>query len=280
MPDGNGVDPQSAIARAIKQVLRPLVKLMLAKNITYPFVAELLKQVMVEVAHNEFRLQGKAQTDSRISLLTGVHRKDVKRLREAPNVDRDLEPSSVTLGAELVATWTTSAPFATRSGHPKKLARLASAGGESSFEALVASVSTDIRSRAVLDEWLRLGIVHLENDHVVLNTEAFVPEQGAEEKAFYFGHNLHDHAAAATHNVLGGQPPFFERSVHYNALSQSSIDTLAKLGADTGTQTLKALNRRAMELERKDAKTTEPKHRFTLGIYFFSQPSNQDDQGR
>lgn len=280
MPDGNGVDPQSAIARAIKQVLRPLVKLMLAKNITYPFVAELLKQVMVEVAHNEFRLQGKAQTDSRISLLTGVHRKDVKRLREAPNVDRDLEPSSVTLGAELVATWTTSAPFATRSGHPKKLARLASAGGESSFEALVASVSTDIRSRAVLDEWLRLGIVHLENDHVVLNTEAFVPEQGAEEKAFYFGHNLHDHAAAATHNVLGGQPPFFERSVHYNALSQSSIDTLAKLGADTGTQTLKALNRRAMELERKDAKTTEPKHRFTLGIYFFSQPSNQDNQGR
>lgn len=279
MSDDNVIDPQSAIARALRRVLRPLVRLMLARNITYPFVAELLKGVMVEVAERDFAIAGKAQTDSRISLLTGVHRKDVRRLRNAPASERELAPSSVTLGAELVSAWTSTPPFATRSGHPKKLPRLASVGGEVSFEALVASVSTDIRSRAVLDEWLRLGIVHIEDDLVVLNTDAFVPEQGAEEKAFYFGRNLHDHAAAATHNVLGGKPPFFERSVHYDALSRASIEALAALGSEAGMQVLKALNRRAMELERKDAKSTEPKHRFNLGVYFYSAPADPDDRG-
>lgn len=49
-------------------------------------------------------------------------------------------------------------------------------------------MSKDIRARSVLDEWLRLGIAHLDDqDRVRLNAEAFVPARGFEEKAFYFG---------------------------------------------------------------------------------------------
>src|SRR5262245_57201136 len=176
-------------------------------------LAELLKQVYVDVAKREFPLAGAEPTDSRVSLLTGVHRKDVKRLRgtEAPG---ETMPEAVALGAQLAAAWTTRRDLRDRNGRPRPLARLASQGGERSFEALVASISKDIRARPLLDEWLRVGAVELDGeDRVVLRAAAFVPTRGFDEKAFYFGHNLHDHAAAAAHNMQGGAPPFLERKI-------------------------------------------------------------------
>ena len=51
------------------------------KGVTFSSFVNLLKEVFVEVAEREFRLDGKPPSDSRINLLTGVHRKDVRRLR-------------------------------------------------------------------------------------------------------------------------------------------------------------------------------------------------------
>ena len=65
----------------MRRLLRPLVRLLIERSIPLPFVTELLRGLYVEVAVKEFPVEGKRQTDSRVNLLTGVHRKDVKRLR-------------------------------------------------------------------------------------------------------------------------------------------------------------------------------------------------------
>jgi hypothetical protein len=271
------VGPSPALVRALRQLLRPLVRLMLAQGITYPYLADLLKGLFVEVAEKEFRLDARPPTDSRVSLVSGVHRKDVSRLRQLLQTPEALEPSVVPRGAQLVAHWMGDARYVQEDGKPRPLARLASEGGEQSFEALVSGVNSDIRSRVVLDEWLRLGVVHLDDEgRVCLNTGAFVPTRGADEKAFYLGHNLHDHAAAAVHNVLGGQPPFMERSVHYNALAPASVDRLAKLTEQVGMKALLAVNKAAMEAEAKDSAERQPgesPQRITMGVYFYAEPA-------
>ena len=250
---------------------------MLAQGITYPYLADLLKGLFVEVADKEFRLDARPPTDSRVSLVSGVHRKDVSRLRQLLQTPEALEPSVVPRGAQLVAHWMGDARYVQEDGKPRPLARLASEGGEQSFEALVSGVNSDIRSRVVLDEWLRLGVVHLDDEgRVCLNTGAFVPTRGADEKAFYLGHNLHDHAAAAVHNVLGGQPPFMERSVHYNALAPASVDRLAKLTEQVGMKALLAVNKAAMEAEAQDSAERQPgesPQRITMGVYFYAEPA-------
>jgi hypothetical protein len=235
-------------------------------------LAEMLKGTYVEVADNAFRLDDAPPTDSRVSLLTGVHRKDVKRLRAAPKADVETMPEAVALGAQLVAAWTTRREFRDAKGRPRRLPRLASQGAHS-FESLVESLSKDIRPRSVLDEWLRLGVVALDGeDRVVLRTGAFVPRSGDSEKAFYLGHNVHDHLAAAVHNVLGEGEAFFERSVHYDALDPASIEKIAALASESGMKALQAVNRKAMDSEARDRKLPEPKARMTFGIYFYSEP--------
>ena len=142
------------IANALKRVFRPFVKLMLANNISYTFAIDLLKTLFVEVADQEFTIDQKRQTDSRISLMSGVHRKDVKRLRELQPDVEDVMPGNVSLGSQLIALWNADPKYLNEEGVPKPLPRFAAAQLTESFESLVRSISTDIHPRAVLDEWL------------------------------------------------------------------------------------------------------------------------------
>ncbi|AYC33038.1 hypothetical protein D3880_11990 [Pseudomonas cavernae] len=259
---------------ALKHVMRPLVRLMLKKGVTYTRFADLLKEIFVDVAEREFRLDDKPPTDSRISLLTGVHRKDVRRLR-AKAVGRAAGPSEdFSFGAHLVSVWLNNSPFCERPGRPLPLDRLASIGGQCSFDGLVAQVSKDIRARVVLDEWLRLGIVRMDDqDRVLLETMAFIPTRGFDEKAAYFQHNLHDHASAAVHNLTEDGAPFFERSVHYDSLSSTGVDQLREAVSAEGMQVLIGFNQLAAELEARDAPNPNARQRITIGLYFYTEPN-------
>ena len=268
--------PSPSLLAALRTLLRPLVRLLVARGVTCPMLMELLKQTYVDVASREFGAAAhEAPSDSRVTLLTGIHRKDVKRLRTAEPPAAEDMPDTVALGAQIVAAWT--ARFRDAKGRPRPLARLESRGGAESFEALVAGVSTDIRARAVLDAWLRLGVAELDGeDRVVLRSAAFVPSRGFDEKAFYFGHNVGDHVAAAAHNVLGGRPPFLERSVHYDALDAPSVEKLAALAERSGMKALQAVNREAMSAEARDKKSGDAKQRITFGVYFYSAPRDAE----
>lgn len=273
-------EPPAPLISALKRLLKPLVRLLISFGVTFPFLSELLKAIYVEVAEKEFPVPGKPQTDSRISLLTGVHRKDTKRLRNTSS-NQSKVPSNVSVGAELVAKWLGDKSYQDSQGTPRPLPRLASSNKGTSFEELVQHVSKkDLRSRAVLDELIRLNIVHINsNDEVELNIDAFVPIDGFEEKAFYFGQNLRDHIAAGSHNLLGQQPAFFDRSVYYCDLTQESIEILSALSKQLAMNTLKEVNQKASELQSNDKNSNLAKHRINLGIYLFNAPQSNAPKG-
>ena len=237
----------------------------------------LLKAVYVEIAAKEFPVVGKAQTDSRISLLTGVHRKDVKRLWREEAVTDGMS-DTVTLGAQLVAWWTTDPKYLDAAQRPRPLPRLAGTLKAVSFETLVASVNTDIRPRAVLDEWLRLGVVQIDDsDQVCLVVDAFVPEKGLDEKAFLFGQNIHDHLAACTHNLLARSPALLERCICTNDLSSASVAELAEIARESGMRAIHAVSKRAIELEQNDVTTGTASERINFGVYFFTEARHPDE---
>lgn len=262
--------PSARLLAAARMLLRPLVHLLLSRQVTFPILTGLLKQLYIEVASDEFALAGKRLTDSRINLLTGIHRKDVRRLREqSDDVAPPSRPKSVSLGALIVARWTDLREFQDDHGHPRALPRKAIAG-ETSFDDLVSSVSQDIRPRSVLDEWRRLGVVTLtDGDRVVLNSDAFIPSRSFEEKAHSLGHTLHDHIAVGAHNLADNEPPMLERSVFYSGLTDASVVELLELSEERGMQALHAVNKRAMALQERDRNATDAVHRMRLGIFAF-----------
>lgn len=262
--------------RALRKIFRPIVKYMIVQGITFPAVTQLLKSLYVEVATEEFPLADRRASDSRVSMLTGIHRGEVKRLTNEGDAATEEMPAAVSLGAQVVALWISDRTYLDSRGNPLPLARHASDGGPLSFESLVGTIRRDIRSRPMLDEWLRLGVVELDGeDRVCLKTKAFVPRKGGEEKAFYFGQNLHDHIAVSVNNMLGEQDPQLERSVYYHRLSPASIETLKKLATDLGMRTIQEVNRLAVELDRLDAGRPDAKQRMNFGLYFYSGDRNE-----
>ncbi len=259
----------SALMNAVRKVLYPLVRLLLNFRISFPQLAEILKSVYVEVADNEFKLPNKKQTDTRLSLLTGIHRKDIKRLRNQANTDKKT-PESVDISTRIIARWLAEKYYLDNEKKPLKLPFQADKN-QPSFQSLVQEVcKQDIRPRVVLDEWLRLGIVSLdENKDLSLHIEAIIPNTDFNEKAFFLGHNISDHFSAATDNLLGKKPPFFERCVYYDDLSEESIQELQKIVADKGMEMLLAINERAMQLKLQDTAKANHHQRINIGLYSY-----------
>ncbi len=203
--------------------------------------------------------------------MTGVHRKEIRRLR-SENQDAAAVPDIVTIGTQIVARWLAIGGGEGRALTP--LPRTAPTG--ETFETLVASVTTDVRPRAVLDEWLSQGLVTLDpQDRVHLYTAAFIPRTGGEEHLFFFGRNLHDHIAAAAANIAAeGTPPFVDRSVHYDRLTPAMARRLEAEARTIAVRALLEINRTAISLLEQEGAEGHPEPddatgRFNFGVFVY-----------
>ncbi|MEH3144344.1 MAG: DUF6502 family protein [Methylobacterium frigidaeris] len=259
--------PEGARLQApLARLLRPLVRLFVRTGITFPALTTLLRELYVNVAEYDFALPGKDQTDSRVSLLTGIHRKEVRRLRGA-GAPVSAVPAAVSRTSRIIARWLAAPDFTDAEGRPRPLPRAAE--DEPSFESLVASVTRDLRPRAVLDEWLDRGLAVQDRDgRIVLAEAAFVPQSGGEQQLYYFGRNLHDHIAAAVANILDEKPRFLERAVHYDGLSPDLARRLEARAREIAMTALQEANREAHA-----ACETDPggDARWNFGIYIYSE---------
>jgi hypothetical protein len=279
-PVNSAAQANPTLIKALRKVLRPLVRLMIANQITYPYISNLLKAIFVEVADKEFPVANRKQTDSRINLLTGVHRKDVKRIRsELPDGDL-LPPANVSIGAQLISRWLGAAEYLDDSGAPRALPlRTADKGQYLTFDGLVEDIARqDIRPRVVLDELLRLEIVELDQDNaVLLKARAFTPEKGLDQKLFFFGKNLQDHINAGVHNIAGLKPPFFDRSVYYDKLSPESVSELTEMCNTIGMEALIKVNQRALQLQTRDSSGSDAHYRINFGIFNFNAAQGESE---
>lgn len=144
----------------VRALLRPVVRQLIAQGVTYPAFSQLVKEVYIDVATRHFPLDFKAQTDSRVALITGITRKEIGRLRRsrgtAPLSRRGDTPP---LPARVVTRWRGGPPYTNPSGTPYELPYESARTVD--FVSLVAELGGDIPPRAVLDELLRRGEVRL-----------------------------------------------------------------------------------------------------------------------
>ncbi len=259
------------LLQAVKQLCRPLVKLLIANGISYPQLREMLKSLYVEVAAQEFMLNDKTPTDSRLYVLTGVHRKDIKRLRQAgEQAEHPVEQTTPTLGGAIIGRWLGMVEYQDAQGEPRCLPRN-NEDGPPGFDQLVIKVSKDVRPRAILDEWLRLGVVSLnDKGEVCLNKDAFVP-QNLIQQAYYLGHNVHDHLAACEHNMQQHGEPMLERSVYYARLTSGSIEQLNEMVQTEAMALLHRVNEQALKLQQQDNGDKDATRRMRFGCYWFDE---------
>jgi hypothetical protein len=191
-----------------------------------------------------------------VSLLTGLQRRDVDRLRNLP----DAAPPRPNHLARLVALW------ADEPGYDG--ADLPRRGPAPSFEALALRIRRDVHPRSLADQLVEAGTVaELAEDRLRLLRRFHQPLAGSEAQLDYLARNVGDHLSAAVGNVTLPQPRFLERAVHYNGLSAASVEAVEAQWRADAEAALAAANRLAMAAQQREPGT----HRLRAGVYFFEE---------
>lgn len=241
------------MSRVLDALLAPIARLLVARGVLFGEAAERLKQAYVDAAAAR---AGERATDSRISVMTGLQRRDVVRLRATAMAPA---PRPVNHLARLVSVWLTDPRFAGRE-LPRK-------GGEDGFEALAQSIRRDVHPRTMLDALLAAGTVVLAGDTVRLVQASFQPLAGSEAQLDYFTVNAGDYLTAATANLLAGSAPFFERAAHFNHLDAEAVAALDRQFRAGQMALLVELGQTAARLQEEQPGP----HRFRAGGWFYHE---------
>jgi hypothetical protein len=258
------------VLAAVLHLLKPVARLLLRHGVAYPAFAAALKQVFLEAAHEELDAAGRKRTDSAVSLLSGVHRRDVRTLGRLAPVNRQLEreaPGNV--ASQVVGRWLSDPHYLDESGQPSPLRRY---GEAPSFDSLVVATSSEYRARAVLAELERLGIAEMTDSIVHLREAGFVPRQGFDETVALLRDNLHDHLAAAAEN-LDGKHNYLEQAVFVDEITEESARHLHAVSARAWRQAFRTVMREAQARYDHDQATAQAEarvHRARFGSYFYT----------
>jgi hypothetical protein len=267
-----GLPEPALAAQAIALVLQPLARLMIDHGLQLPSLVELLKKALVQEAVAAYGLADKGSSDTRIALLTGVHRKDVRRLRAEPDTAEGDSPM-VPVAASVVARWISEPRYLNADQTARALARTPGRGndGEFDFTTLVAEVSRDVGARAVLDELERLGVVELREDgYVALKSTAFVPQEGLRESFHFLAANVSDHLGAAVHNLKPGRqsPAMLDQSAFSQDLSAAQAQQLQQQARRLWASALQQFLQTATVAEQRSQNAKGSRHRVRFGVYF------------
>ena len=265
-----------ALAAAVERVLRPLFRILLRNHMSFKAFVDIAKHIYVEVAADEFGIPGKKTSVSRVALLSGLTRKEVQRLLDAPAADDQETGERYNRAARVVAGWVRDPEFSDSDGNPKALTLLEGGSrGQASFAVLVRRFSGDIPFRAVLDELLRVGVVEKVSDESIrLKTRAYVPESGDTEKLNILGTDVADLVSTIDHNLQhGSADPFFQRKVMYDNVPVEALQEFRRMSGSQAQALLERLDKWLSQHDRDTRPGTggSGQIRTGIGIYYFEE---------
>jgi len=261
-------DPITGVLPETLAIVEPLVTWLIRSGIGHAQFAAALKPLFLEQARRELERKQVSATDSAISLLSGLHRKDVRAARErAAEAAQGLDEDRAQWGRPSLASQVLTRWFALP-GSPEQLAL---AGPAPSFEALCRSVSSDVRPRVILQELERLGLVCIDDPWVRRLREAFTPDHSQVEARELFAGAASDHLQAGVHNLSGEPGSFLDQSVFADGLSAESVAELNRLANSLWALVRDRVIETAVPLCEADKDIAHPR-RFRLGLYSFHAP--------
>jgi len=266
-------DAQSTLTE-VMVVMEQLVQWLIRTGVGYTEFSAALKPVFFRQAMLEAqRVRGK-QTDSAISLLSGLHRRDVHAFRMALATDQSLSQAKVSqptsVPARVIGLWLSQdypdqLPFAADADQPE----------QRSFEGLVRQVSNDRHPRAVCLELERLGVVQRQADQVVLERRAFIPDPDAHEAKALFAANVADHIAAGVHNFsLRDAQQQLEQAIFADELTAESIAELEAMGSELWEQCVHRLLQAAVQACAADEGKPDAVYRYRFGAYQYREDTS------
>jgi hypothetical protein len=226
---------------------------------------------------DEFGIQGRKQTISRVSVITGLNRKAVKSILEKPAETFLHSDEAYNRAARVIAGWRRDNEFQNDQGQP---ADLPFSGDKNSFSALAKKYSGDIPARAVLDEMIRVQAAEkLADGRLRLLVRAYLPANDTHMKLHILGTDVGRLIGTIGHNLESSlSEAFLQRTVAYDNLPKEALAPFLHLATDHSQALLERLDQHLSAQDRDQHPEVEGTGRYAagVGIYFFQENMNDE----
>ncbi|RLC30108.1 MAG: hypothetical protein DRH32_06255 [Deltaproteobacteria bacterium] len=263
---------------SVIRILRPLVRLLLRNGMSFVTFSNIAKWVYVDTATREFGLDGRKQSISRVSVITGLSRKEVKKVREMPRPVDTVSAEQYNRAARVIAAWRREKDFTDAAGNPLILPLQ---GKGDTFAGLVRKFSGDMPFRAVLDELVSAGAVRkLENSTVKLVARSYIPGNNDAVNLHILGTDVGSLITTIDHNLQSDESKrFFQRKVSYDNLPREALAGFHAAVSELSQKLLEDLGSRLAKCDRDTNPETEGtgRYRSGVGIYYFEEPVDKKD---
>ncbi len=259
---------------AAVSLLRPLVRILLRNGIAYGSFAELAKKVYVEVAFADFTEANRKQTVSRVSAMTGLTRKEVKRITELPDAYDEEVEQRYNRAVRVIGGWLNDAEFQDAKGAP---ALLPVEGEHASFATLVRRYSGDVPTQAMFAVLARAECVARVDDHVRLLRHAYIPAGDAIDKVQILGTDVGELISTIDHNLTNKTTDLrFQRKVSTALVAASAVPEFRALSAERAQCLLEELDTWLTQHEVDIAAVAdgETPQYVSLGIYYYENETD------
>lgn len=248
---------------SIFPMMQHIARWLIHSGVGYTDFVAALKPIFYQQALAELDRIQQHKTDSAVSLLSGLHRKDVSAFRQQATQNSSEAPNfAISVPARVIARW-----IALDLPH-----QIPVSGETDSFEALVKHISTEKHPRSILFELQRLGVVEQQDQQVILQQNSFTPDNQMQESKALFSANLTDHLAAGIDNFISEKPfTHLEQAVHAEKLTAQSVEALRQLSLDLWQDMAKQLLNAAIHHCEHDQNQADAIYQFRFGVYQYDR---------
>jgi hypothetical protein len=248
--------------------------------VSFGTFADWVKWIYVDVAMKEFTIKGRKQSTSRVSVLTGLSRKEVKRLQGITRPDDSGRNEKYNRAARVISAWRREREFLDADGNPSTLSIT---GPWATFSEIVRRYSGDVPVRAILDELLRIGAVEqLDNGKISLLAKAYIPEINEADKLHILGTDVAYLITTIDHNLQSDSDgkSRLQRKVAYDNLPDEALETFRKMSTKRAQILLENLDKWLAKHDRDVNPSVQGTGRNIagLGIYYFEEPYPAEDK--
>ena len=232
---------KNIVLLALLKALRPVARFLMKSGIGYREFAEISKSAFVDVATADYGLRGRPTNISRVAVMTGLTRKEVRRLRDKISAGNQVDLHRVIPPAEIIEKWHSDSEFLDSSGRPKSLNF---AGPSPSFSALVKKYGGDIPPGAMRTELKRVGAVNEDDSgQLTVQMKFFRPFDRDEQLQRALSQALYGLALNIDHNISRDiDESWVERTAFSTRIRRGDNSRVRRISQDRAIEFVESVN--------------------------------------
>lgn len=262
---------QETLRITLTKILQAIIRCLLRNGMSYGEFDRVARKCYVDVAFREFAPDGKKQTVSNVAILTGLNRKEVKKLLEydrSQNASHGMQYNRV---VRVLGGWLNDPRFLRKNGIPRDL----NYEGENSFSELVRQYSGDMPVVAMQKVLIASSNICLTDDGKVrLLSHAYLPSDDPVEKLAILGSDTSQLIETIDYNLTADEENLrFQRKASNPKVATSSIPDIQQFLRRKGQAFLEEIDLYLSQHESDKDPTTE----ISIGVFYHnSEVSNQE----